>query len=225
MSAVAEPRTLTAAELDELSASLADAIAELQIQRRRVMERSGSTNAEALDMGRSIERLRTQANLLDTLVAPAEEPPATPESIWSGRAPRARRRSQEAGSAALRQYYVHFWHGISKDQIQYWVFFFGERPPTIEEANHLIERGIKRLGSGYWDLVNDSTFPPEQPLLLREDEGTMWGWDIGEQEERVSIEPGEALARKLKIEDWLEHPEPHTPKEAKFAFHPIEEEH
>ncbi len=123
---------------------------------------------------------------------------------------------------ALRQFFVHYWHGISKDQINYWAFFYARRPPTKAEASNIIERAIKRLGGGYWELVQDSTFPPNESLLFREDQDIAWGWDSGPQEEPVEIKPGEALARKVKIEDWLEHPEPHRAKEAKFEFKPLE---
>ena len=119
---------------------------------------------------------------------------------------------------AARQYYVHYWHGISSDQINYWVFFEADQPFAKAEASRLIERAIKRFGPGYWSLVRDTTFPPEAPLFFRDGEGVAWGWDSGPQDQAVRLGAGEVLARKEKIEDWLEHPEPHRPKEVRFRL-------
>jgi hypothetical protein len=108
---------------------------------------------------------------------------------------------------------LYYWHAISRDQINYWVIYDGLALPTKSEASTVLERAIQKVGRGYWELVEDSTYPPDLPLLDREERGLVWDWDAGHLEQPVVISGGGALVRKLKIEDWLEHPEPQHPKE------------
>jgi hypothetical protein len=225
---------LSSEQLRDLLGSIKDATVELQIQRQRVLERLGPTAAEALDLGSSIDRLQRQARILEPLVSPAAEPtesvtsssqestsisatPMAPETHpvdtgWEVDAPQVRKQ--------LRQYYIYYWTGISRDQLNIWVFYSDTRPPTRQEASDLLEKAIKRLGGGYWQMVQDWTVPPENGVLYREEELIAWGWETGLQKQPEKLQPGEALVRKLKIEDWQENPEPHQPKEIKV---PIEE--
>jgi hypothetical protein len=113
----------------------------------------------------------------------------------------------------VRQYYIHYWHGISKDQINYDIFYFGSRLPTKQEASRIIERAIRIVGGGYWELVEDATVPPEKGVLFRDNEELIWGWETGIQVQPEKISPDQVLIRKFKIEDWLDHPEPQHPKE------------
>ena len=209
-------RSLSAEQLRELSTTIHDAILELQVQRRRIVVRSGPTAAEALDLGHSIERLQRQEQLIESILLPAARPPEQPVE----EAPTVEEEEVEAPTALeLRLYYEYYWFGISADQINIWVFWYDTSLPDRPEASAIFERAIKRLGGGYWQLVQDSTHPPNEPLLYREGEDIEWGWDSGEQEESVLTPPGnlldlgDALIRKEKIEDWLEHPEPQRPKE------------
>jgi hypothetical protein len=226
---IADPkRGLGSEQIVELLATINDAINELQIQRSRILERLGPTAAEVQDLGSSIERLQKQARILEPLLAPptpsteipaevvpieskveveeeAQQVIATVEDEWLTSTAPSRRK--------VEQYFVYYWIGVSKDQLNFWVFYESTRQPSRQEASIIIERAIQQLGGGYWGLVQDFTVPPEKSVLFRDNEELDWGWETGIQELPVELEAGHALVRKLKIEDWLEHPEPQRPKE------------
>lgn len=201
-------------QVAELLESIRDAEIELELQRRRTVERAGPTAAESLDLGRTIERLRKQAALLETVkveVAKVEEPQSTPARAEPS--PVAEEEEWPVDTKPLEQFYVYYWFVISKDQLNFWIYFQDSRLPTKAEASVMVERAIKQLGGGYWQMLQDWTVPNNMGVLYRDGEFLDWGWDNGVQAQPVQLRPGEDMVRKLKIEDWLEHPEAQRPKE------------
>ena len=113
----------------------------------------------------------------------------------------------------LKQYYIYYWHTVSSDQMNYWVWYYDTHPPTQEQANEILEKAIKEIGGGYWQMVQDWTTPTEYGILFRDYQGVVWGWETGIEENPQAMDPERARIQKLKIEDWLEHPEPQRPKD------------
>lgn len=227
-------------DLRRIADNIRDALLELEIQRRRLLEAHGPSYSEVQDLGRTIDRLREDLTRIESIVAPTtpsveslQREEAQLESrlrvVREAEAELERRASARPAKppeivvptpAELRQYYVYYWFVISRDQLNFWAFYYDTRSPTQEEAGDIVERAIKELG--YWQLVQDTTIPTDLPLLFREDEGIEWGWETGVQEPPIELEPTQAFLRKLKIRDWLEHPEPQRPKELVVRVERIE---
>ena len=62
-------------------------------------------------------------------------------------------------------------------------------------------------------MVQDWTSPTDYGILFRDYEGVVWGWETGIEEHPQTLEAEKVRIQKLKIEDWLEHPEPQRPKD------------
>lgn len=220
--------SLTPAQLRDLLSTLEAAATALETQRGNVVEGNVPRTAQAEDIAETIGRLRAQSQLLAPFVAELVElPHSTEPSAPAGTkvehilAPAPGVVDEWEGTESrvgLRQYYIYYWEGVSRDQLNYWVFLWSDHPPTREEASPALERAIQEMGQGYWALVQDFTVPPDIGLLYRENRGISWDFDVGVQEQPVEIEPGEALIRKLKIEGWIENPEPQRPKEKKVRL-------